>query len=1168
MRSRIISCLLAAMYAACTDPAPPPMTGGSEPGGDQTGAEITAWAGGSVSFGSEVMLRVPAGSLARDTTIRIARLPSLPDAPADGFVSFGQGYELSPHGTAFSLAQPARIAVTLDRQALAARGLLPHTAQLFYFDEAARRYVNVAGTVDASGALVASIEHFSKYVVMAQAAAPGAPGPVVAMQAPVPDPIRAGSPIYLRATVLPSPGTAIAAVRVFYRKLQPSAQMFQTAVMTPDSSPVTPGANTYGFVLPASTLAAGDLGMGDDLEYYAEATDTLGATRSLSSSPVKVDVTRSYAPGTLATTPATLDISAGFEKWLPVMATDNAPGPYQIVPEAVSVTSCLSPASPIGTAVDERAAGVHFRALAACVGTLSIGAGTETKTVPVTVRSGQLAAISVFQFERMGGTEVRTLFDGTFQLSEGHTLELDAQGNDGFGNTMNVNVAWQADANLGTIDAGGQLYTLDGAGFGKVTASVGGLGGVSAVQWFNTVPRSWAPKSGALNIADPVTWAPTQAQPVTRPRNRAIRLLNDSVLLTDRLQPLIYRPSTGIWSTAALMQNRAEHAASLLPSGRVLVTGGLGVTAEVYDPLTNVWTPTTPMVASRIGHQQILLPNGKTLVIGGAVTTPATALATAETYDPVIDAWVAGAPMKVARRDHAVSLLSRSRVLVTGGQNAVVQAAAETFDLATGLWSDAAPMGVARRDHTQTVLANGKVLVAGGTGPTVALSSAEIYDPSTNVWTATLTAMTVARSGHTATLLPDGRVLVTGGETAASAEIYDPSTNGWTAILPMSAARSGHTATLLSSGRVLISGLVAAPADLYLPSQLPPQPQLAASDTVPYVTWHEPNAFANRVYVKQWNGTAWAPVGSSFVNDTDREASFPRVAVNPTTGFPYVAWQEQSATAGTVIQVKRWTGLAWVQDALGNLNVDASRAASAPAIAFSDNTPYIAWQEATGSASQIFVRRWNGSAWTQLGGSLNRDPTQRAEAPAIAIVGATPYVAWQETSTGAQHVHVSHWDGSAWVADGANLNLDPAGSATAPSIALQGTVPYVSWRETVGTNVGTNTQLSVAHWNGAAWIADGPNPAIDPTRPVGAPEIALFNGTPHLAWRETLGNGFSQIVIKHRRGAAWTQNGASLNANIGRDAFQPSLTFVGASPFASWAESNGPSYSVFVKALE
>jgi hypothetical protein len=253
-----------------------------------------------------------------------------------------------------------------------------------------------------------------------------------------------------------------------------------------------------------------------------------------------------------------------------------------------------------------------------------------------------------------------------------------------------------------------------------------------------------------------------------------------------------------------------------------------------------------------------------------------------------------------------------------------------------------------------------------------------------------------------------------------------------------------------------------------------------------------------------------------------------------------------------------------VQDVAGNLNVDATRSATAPVIAFSAATPYVAWQEASAVGSQIYVRRWNGSAWTQLGGSLNRDPAQSAAAPAIAVAGATPYVAWQETTANGQRVHVSHWDGAVWVADGAALNLDAAGVAAAPALTIQGTVPYVSWREVVGTS----TQINIAHWTGATWIADGPNPVIDPAHAIGTPEIASFNGTPYVAWRETLANGFSQIQVKHRRLTAWVQNGSSLNMNIGREAFRPSLALVGATPFAAWAESNGLSYSVSVKALE
>ncbi|HXN01722.1 MAG TPA: kelch repeat-containing protein [Candidatus Dormibacteraeota bacterium] len=181
--------------------------------------------------------------------------------------------------------------------------------------------------------------------------------------------------------------------------------------------------------------------------------------------------------------------------------------------------------------------------------------------------------------------------------------------------------------------------------------------------------------------------------------------------------------------------------------------------------------------------------------------------------------WSATGSMAVNRGSHTATLLPDGRVLVVGGmQTFRAVASAEVYDPQTRTWSSAGWLPVPSWGHTATLLPNGKVLVVGGSqadGYHVdSSSSAQLYDPRTNSWSAAA-SMHTPRSFHTATLMPDGRVLVVGGveasgvlsgEVLASAELYDPGTNAWAPAPPLSIARAKHVAILLANQDVLVLG--------------------------------------------------------------------------------------------------------------------------------------------------------------------------------------------------------------------------------------------------------------------------------------------------------------------------------------------------------------------------
>jgi hypothetical protein len=274
----------------------------------------------------------------------------------------------------------------------------------------------------------------------------------------------------------------------------------------------------------------------------------------------------------------------------------------------------------------------------------------------------------------------------------------------------------------------------------------------------------------------------------------------------------LYDPVTGIWSATGspIGDVRFAHA-TLLSDGRVLA--GFPDRAELYDPATGTWraTGTTPIDYCDCLPGSALLRNGKVLVVVGYLRDQGRGRAVL--YDPASGTWKATSKSSATLYESTLVTLSDGRVLVAGGAAACDRCSiksAELYDPQTDTWVGTPDMPWEGQDMPATLLQDGTVLfdihsaILGSERGGVAT-----YDPSTGTWTAVDNPPKGAKFARLTRLL-DGRVLMAGLDGGGAAEVYDPASRSWTKAGSMLPSPDGgypaNQATLLLDGTVLVTG--------------------------------------------------------------------------------------------------------------------------------------------------------------------------------------------------------------------------------------------------------------------------------------------------------------------------------------------------------------------------
>jgi hypothetical protein len=326
---------------------------------------------------------------------------------------------------------------------------------------------------------------------------------------------------------------------------------------------------------------------------------------------------------------------------------------------------------------------------------------------------------------------------------------------------------------------------------------------------------------------------------------------------------------------------------------------------------------------------------------------------------------------------------------------------------------------------------------------------------------------------------------------------------------------------------------------------------------LPVVAFRECNLDGCILAVKRWTGADWLRLGDDLAVDPGQVAGRPSLAIDLAAGTVYVAWHELDTGGATLrVFVKRWNGVAWAMVGAGELNHRIGFPASLPEVRVRNGQPLVAWVE----SDRIIVKEWTGAIWATLGAELgpDGDAVDIAQfAPRLVLGGSPlaprPIVAWVSGAAGAGaaqqpgpaweslgspyaqptsgelalglasgdrpmmaaastvlgtfDVH-RHDGGLLWSVMGSPLGVDGLGHGVF-GIALSRTPASNSTRIAWSARIPGSNGFYVSSWDGSAWQALGDRiPAVGRYGPGFNAGVALADGVqPALAHVTTSANG-------------------------------------------------------------
>lgn len=282
-------------------------------------------------------------------------------------------------------------------------------------------------------------------------------------------------------------------------------------------------------------------------------------------------------------------------------------------------------------------------------------------------------------------------------------------------------------------------------------------------------------------------------------------------------------------------------------------------------------------------------------------------------------------------------------------------------------------------------------------------------------------------------------------------------------------------------------------------------------------------------HIGRWDGAAWIPLGTGIDGPVRSLTTF-----DDGTGSALYAGGNFSVAGGTPVNnIARWDGSTW--SALGSgldsyvfaLTTFDDRTGSGPALYAGG------WFSADGAGefSLNHIARWDGSAWTDVGGGVGGHPSGPPDSRSGPIYGVSALTTFDNGTGPALYVggviayagqvpvqHVARWDGATW-----------------SGIGWTGSEVYAMTPFDAGLGRGAQLMVAgnfaggIAGWDGVSWsfLGGGTNGTINSLVSFNAG----FGSGPELfvgGWFDTAG-GVAANHIARWDGSAWSAMGEGLS---------------------------------------